>query len=88
MEKYNKMIAPNDKIEMIQVSLDQNRKAAESWAVADKLPWYTVLPEDQESFREYKKTGFVPEYALYKADGERLGTDEEVFPMIEKMFPK
>ena len=87
VEKYNTIVASNPKFEMIHVSLDRDSRAAGGWAVNDGLPWLHIMPENAEKsgFLKYKSTGFVPEYALVKADGTRLATDGEVFPMAKQL---
>lgn len=88
MEKYNKLIAKNEKIEMIHVSLDRENDAAISWAKKEKFPWLTVLPKDakESGLRQYEQTDFVPEYTLVSADGEIVAVgDDEAFAEIEKL---
>ena len=87
MEKYNKTVEGNEKVEMIHVSLDQSEDAAEKWAAKEGFPWYTVLPGDvkRSGLREYKETRFVPEYALLSADGERIGSGSNVFDQVKKL---
>ena len=78
MAKYNKIVKDNPKLEMVQISLDQNRGAAEGWAVKDKLPWFTILPADVKSsgLYDYKSTQYVPEYVLVAADGKVVKVKE------------
>jgi len=87
VEKYKKTVEGNPKVEMIHVSLDQSESAAEDWAVKEKFPWYTVVPDDVEKsgLREYKSTNFVPEYALLNANGERLGSGSGVFDQVKDL---
>jgi Thioredoxin-like len=90
VKKYNSVVDGNPKVEMIHVSLDRDESAAEDWAVKEKFPWYTVLPDDVSSsgLREYKTTNFVPEYALLNANGERLGSGSEVFDQVKDLIKK
>ena len=87
MEKFNTLVANNPNVEMIHISLDRDSSAAAGWAVADSLPWFHIVPENAESsgFLKFKSHGFVPEYALLKADGTRLATDGDVFPKIKAL---
>lgn len=72
---------------MIHVSLDRSEDAAEDWAVKEKFPWYTVVPDKvkRSGLMEYKLTNAVPEYALLSADGERLGSGSRVFDEVKKL---
>ncbi len=87
MKQYNEIVANNPKVEMIHVSLDQNKSAAEGWAVGDQFPWYTVLPSEVQSsgFDRFKSTRYVPEYALLTANGDRIGSGNGVFEQVSKL---
>jgi hypothetical protein len=74
VEKYKKHIADNPDVEMVHVSLDKSEDPAEEWAAKEGFPWPTILPDkvDRSEMRDYKTTGFVPEYHLIDADGKTV----------------
>lgn len=74
MAKYNDVIANNDKVEFIHVSLDRDEDAALSWAKKENFPWLHVLPEKQKrsDLRKYHTSGSVPFYVLVDKDGQVL----------------
>ena len=76
MEKYNKEIANNSKVELIHISLDQTEDAAENWAATNQFPWLTVLPGDVErsKLRDYMTSNGVPHYSLRAADGQEVAS--------------
>ncbi len=58
---------------MIHVSADDNESAASRWAADGAFPWLTVLPRDvRASGLEQFGSGFVPDYVLVSADGEKV----------------
>jgi hypothetical protein len=76
VEKYNKTIAGNSKVAMVHVSLERQEGLAEVWAAKEGFPWLTILPKNVKSsgLMDYKKTGFVPEYALIDKNGKQLAS--------------
>jgi hypothetical protein len=76
VEKYNKTIAGNSKVAMIHVSLEREEGLAEVWAAKEGFPWMTILPGDvkKSGMRDYKKTNFVPEYALIDKNGKQIAS--------------
>ncbi len=72
MDKYNTLIAENEKVEMIHVSLDSDESAAQKWASKEAFPWLTVLPEKVKASglrKKFKTTRSVPEYHLIDKNG-------------------
>ena len=76
MEKYNKTIAGNSKVAMVHVSLERQEGLAEVWAAKEGFPWRTILPKNIKSsgMMDYKKTRFVPEYALIDKNGRQIAS--------------
>jgi hypothetical protein len=76
VEKYNEKVAENPKVEMIHISRDREKDAAQDWAAAEGFPWLTILPDDAErsGLLEYRTKSVVPFYALVDANGEELAT--------------
>ena len=72
METYNKVIADNSKVTMIQVSLDRDDESAEKWAAKEGFQWYTILPKDADrsGLKKFHTTGSVPCYVLLDKDGK------------------
>ncbi len=72
METYNKVVADNDKVTMIHVSLDRSKDLAEKWAAKESFPWITILPDDagKSGLKPFHTTGSVPCYVLLDKDGE------------------
>jgi hypothetical protein len=88
VEKFKKTVAENSKVEMVHISLDRDKNAAEGWASRAKLPWLTLLPDDAKKTDLMKMFGSirgVPTYFLVKADGEKIGTGSGVFSQIENL---
>ena len=73
MATYNSTIANNDKVELIHVSLDEDRASATKWAKSVKFPWPTVLPKKQRSSGLMKYAGRgVPHYVLIDKEGKKI----------------
>lgn len=77
MEKYNEQIATNDKVELIQLSQDDDEDAADEWAVSLSAPWPVLYKDDikEKTFIEpYFLDGRmgVPTYILIDAQGKEL----------------
>lgn len=72
VETYNKVLADNNKVTMVHVSLDRSDDLAEKWAAKEGFPWLTILPDDVKGcgLSEYHTTGSVPCYVLLDKDGE------------------
>ena len=72
--KYNQVIADNDKVEFIHVSLDQDEKTALSWAEKEQFPWLHVLPEKvkRSKLSKFHTSGSVPFYVLIDKDGKTI----------------
>ena len=90
MEKFKEVVAKNEKLEMIHISLDHKKEAAQKWAASEKFPWYTILFEDVESsgLWGFNQTGGVPEYVLVSASGEKVGTGPGVFEQAKELSAK
>ncbi len=87
MSKYHSAIAGNDKVEMVHISSDDNAQAASKWAAAEKFPWLTILPEEARSSELHQfGSGFVPDYVLVSAEGEKIATGKDkVFEEAKKL---
>ena len=88
MDKFNKTVAENAKVEMIHVSLDRDESAAKAWAAKAKLPWLTMLHGDVQKTELMSMFGAirgVPTYLLVSADGEKIGTGSTVFSKLEDL---
>lgn len=90
MESYNKNIAGNEKVELVQVSFDDSEADALKWAKKEKFPWPTVLKDKREATGlEELSGGFVPEYLLLSKDGKVLAKGkEEAFAEAAKLTGK
>lgn len=79
MEKYNKELADNTKVEFIHVSLDANKKAAKAWAKEENFPWLHVLPEKlkKSKLKRYHTSGYVPFYVLIDKEGNVVTSGSE-----------
>lgn len=74
MAKYNKVIADNQNVEFIHVSLDRDEDAALEWAKKESFPWLHVLPEKQKrsDLKKFHTSGRVPSYVLVDKDGKLI----------------
>lgn len=74
MEKFNKSIADNPKVEMIHISQDNSDGPAEQWAADEKFPWLTILPDDTErsGLLEYRTRPVVPFYTMVDGEGNEV----------------
>ena len=84
MEKHNKLIAPNAKVAMIHMSLDDDLAEATALASKEGFPWLTVFQDDAEAsgLKDYG-SGFVPDYVLIDKEGKVVTKGkEEVFTKI------
>lgn len=66
---------------MIHVSLDRDKKAAETWAAKEGFPWPTVMMDNlkKSGFEDYMPRG-VPNYKLLSKDGKIVAEGKgEVF---------
>ena len=74
MEKYNENVAENPKVEMIHISRDREKDAAQDWAAAEGFPWLTILPDDtaRSGLMEYRTRNSVPFYTMVDADGNEV----------------
>lgn len=86
MGKYNKIIAGNDKLELIHVSADQTEKAAEKWAAKEKFPWPTVMADKlrRSGLDRYEIRGY-PTYILIDKDGKKLAEAHSSAPIFKKI---
>ena len=81
MKQYQAEIANNPGVEMIHVSLDRDKKAAETWAAKEGFPWPTVMMDNlkKSGFEDYMPRG-VPNYKLLSKDGKIVAEGKgEVF---------
>ncbi|MAT30797.1 MAG: hypothetical protein DBX00_04910 [Verrucomicrobia bacterium] len=81
MKQYQAEIADNPGVEMIHVSLDRDKKAAETWAAKEGFPWPTVMMDNlkKSGFEDYMPRG-VPNYKLLSKDGKIVAEGKgEVF---------
>ena len=81
MKQYQAEIADNPSVEMIHVSLDRDKKAAETWAAKEGFPWPTVMMDNlkKSGFEDYMPRG-VPNYKLLSKDGKIVAEGKgEVF---------
>jgi hypothetical protein len=88
VEKFKKTVAENSKVEMVHISLDRSKGAAEGWASRAKLPWLTLLPDDVKKTELMEMFGSirgVPTYFLVKADGEKIGTGSGVYNQVKDL---
>ena len=71
MKQYNDQVADNPNVEMIHVSLDNDEKAAESWAAKEGFPWPTVMRAkvERSGLDAYMPQG-IPNYKLIDKDGK------------------
>jgi hypothetical protein len=69
VKQYQAEIANNPAVEMIHVSLDRDKKAAETWAAKEGFPWPTVMMDklSESGFEDYMPRG-VPNYKLHSKD--------------------
>lgn len=74
MEKYNASIANNDKIELIQVSLE-GEDAGLKWAMSHTFPWPVIQQKKIDSAKvgknNYSRRG-VPTYILVDREGKEV----------------
>jgi len=79
VEKYNKDIATNGKVELIHVSMDFKKDDAQKWAAKNDFPWPTVLNENLKAsgLDKYNKSNVQPFYNLIDKDGKIIATDKE-----------
>ena len=71
---------------MVHISSDDDKAAASKWAGDVGFPWLTILPEDAEASGLNKlSTGFVPDYVLVKASGEKVGTGMGIFDQVKSL---
>tara|TARA_B100000927_G_scaffold196334_1_gene158578 strand:+ start:2375 stop:2656 length:282 start_codon:yes stop_codon:yes gene_type:complete len=71
VKQYQAEIANNPSVEMIHVSLDRDKKAAEAWAAKEGFPWPTVMMDKiKESGFEDHMPSAVPDYKLLSKDGK------------------
>lgn len=83
MEKYKSQIAPNPKVELIHVSMDEKEAAATKWAIEGKFPWPTLLGKHYEPLGLGEFGAFAGESYLIDRDGKVVTTDEnEAFTKI------
>ena len=88
MAAYKQNIADNDKVEFIQVSMDDSKKDALDWAVDAKLPWLHVLKSKARGagMMKFAEGDGVPQYYLIDKDGKVLASDErEAFAKIAEL---
>ena len=81
MKQYQAEIANNPAVEMIHASLDQDKKAAETWAAKEGFPWPTVMMDKlkEGGFEDYMPRA-VPNYKLLSKDGKIVAEGKgEVF---------
>jgi hypothetical protein len=81
VKQYQAEIADNPGVEMIHVSLDRDKKAAETWAAKEGFPWPTVMMDNlkKSGFEDYMPRG-VPNYKLLSKDGKIVAEGKgEVF---------
>jgi|TARA_B100001105_G_scaffold247965_1_gene233185 hypothetical protein len=71
VKQYKEEVADHPSVEMIHVSLDDDKKAAESWAAKEGFPWPTVMKDNLErsGLGDYLPRG-IPNYKLISMDGE------------------
>lgn len=71
MKQYQAEIANNPAVEMIHVSLDRDKNAAQKWAAKEGFPWPTVMMDKikESGFEDYMPRA-VPNYKLLSKDGK------------------
>ncbi|MGJ8697484.1 MAG: hypothetical protein ACSHYF_14295 [Verrucomicrobiaceae bacterium] len=77
MSDYHELILNNPDVELIHLSADQSKKAAEDWAKKENFPWPTVLSTSLSESLEARVGQTLPGYFLYSADGELLAKGKE-----------
>jgi hypothetical protein len=87
VETYNKLIAPNDKIELLLVSHDTDEDRSETWAAKLHFPW-PIVPSDKikrAGLEKYDPKG-IPKYKLIDKNGKILATGHDaVFAKINEL---
>ncbi len=64
-----------DNVEVIQVSADNDDRAAKGWAKKEKFPFAIVMPGDKaRSDLQKYSSGGVPHYVLIDKSGKVLAT--------------
>jgi len=85
VEKYNKDLVALEKLALVQISADNDVKAASNWAKKESLPWPTVLSSDsQTEFLKTVKTNAVPTYVLVDKSGKEILRGHTSEPIITK----
>lgn len=87
MEAYDKHLKKSKKVALIHVSYDRTDKAAEAWAVKDKMTWPTVLSSNLEASKleQFSVSEYVPEYRLLDVNGQELANDKEAITLAVKI---
>lgn len=88
MADYNSKIASNDKVELIQVSLE-DESAGAKWAAKEKFPWPVIQQKKMKSAgvgdKNFKVTG-VPTYILVDKDGKEVVRGKgQIFEKIKSL---
>ena len=87
MKQYKAEVADNPAVEMVHVSLDRDKNAAESWAAKEGFPWPTVMMDKltASGLEEYMPQG-VPNYKLLSKDGTIVAEGKsEVFAKVAEL---
>ncbi len=87
VKQYKTEVADNPAVEMVHVSLDRDKNAAEAWAAKEGFPWPTVLMDKLKAsgLEDYMPRG-VPNYKLLSKDGKIVAEGKgEVFAKVAEL---
>jgi hypothetical protein len=95
VEHYTQNLAGRRDVALIQVSMDNDRKAAAGWAKEAKFPWLTIMMTDRDGrrapdhdFTQVFSPRGIPSYILISADGEKIAEGKNaVFAALDQEAP-